>query len=51
MGVQAAAPAEISVVPGAKRRPMGERARKLIDIAHPKFRDELERAGRELGFI
>jgi acyl-CoA hydrolase len=32
-------------------RPIGERARKLIDIAHPKFRDELERAGRELGYL
>jgi acyl-CoA hydrolase len=32
-------------------RPIGERARELIRIAHPKFRDELQRAGRELGFI
>ena len=32
-------------------RPIGERARKLIAIAHPKFRDELERAGRELGYL
>ena len=51
MGVQAAAPAEISAALGAKRRSIGGRARKLIDIAHPKFRDELERPGRELGFI
>ena len=32
-------------------RPIGERTCKLIDIAHPSFRDELERAGRELGYI
>jgi acyl-CoA hydrolase len=32
-------------------RPIGERARKLIDIAHPKFRDELARTGRELGYL
>jgi acyl-CoA hydrolase len=32
-------------------RPIGERTRKLIDIAHPEFRDQLEREGRELGFI
>lgn len=32
-------------------KPIGERARRLIDIAHPKFRDGLERAGRELGFL
>jgi acyl-CoA hydrolase len=28
-----------------------ERTRGLIAIAHPKFRDELERSGRELGYI
>jgi acyl-CoA hydrolase len=28
-----------------------ERTRQLIGIAHPKFRDELERAGRELGYL
>jgi acyl-CoA hydrolase len=28
-----------------------ERAERLIGIAHPKFRDELERAGRELGYL
>src|ERR671910_1501970 len=32
-------------------RPIGERTRKLIDIAHPEFREELVREGRELGFI
>jgi acyl-CoA hydrolase len=28
-----------------------ERTRRLIAIAHPKFRDELERSGRELGYL
>jgi acyl-CoA hydrolase len=28
-----------------------ERTRRLISIAHPKFRDELERSGRELGYL
>lgn len=28
-----------------------QRARELINIAHPKFRDELTAAGKELGFI
>ena len=28
-----------------------ERAQRLIAIAHPKFRDELERSGRELGYM
>jgi acyl-CoA hydrolase len=28
-----------------------ERARRLIAIAHPRFRDDLERQGRELGYI
>jgi acyl-CoA hydrolase len=28
-----------------------ERAKRLIAIAHPKFRDELERSGRELGYL
>ncbi|MGH2994271.1 MAG: hypothetical protein ACRDL1_12150 [Solirubrobacterales bacterium] len=50
-----AAPAEISAALNAKRvareAVLGERARKLIDIAHPKFRDVLERAGRELGYL
>lgn len=32
-------------------RPIGERTRKLIEIAHPEFREGLEREGRELGFI
>jgi acyl-CoA hydrolase len=28
-----------------------ERTRKLISIAHPKFRDELERQAREVGYL
>ena len=28
-----------------------ERTRKLIGIAHPKFRDELERQAREMGYV
>ena len=28
-----------------------ERTRKLIGIAHPKFRDGLERKARELGYL
>jgi acyl-CoA hydrolase len=28
-----------------------ERTERLIAIAHPKFRDELERAGREFGYV
>jgi len=28
-----------------------ERARGLIEIAHEKFRDDLERSARELGLI
>lgn len=28
-----------------------ERTQRLIAIAHPKFRDELERSGRELGYL
>jgi acyl-CoA hydrolase len=28
-----------------------ERTRKLIDVAHPKFRDELQRKAREIGFL
>jgi acyl-CoA hydrolase len=30
---------------------IGDRTRRLIAIAHPKFRDELERAGREIGYL
>jgi acyl-CoA hydrolase len=30
---------------------IGERTWRLIDIAHPSFRDELERRGRELGYL
>ena len=28
-----------------------ERTERLIAIAHPKFRDELERSGREFGYL
>jgi acyl-CoA hydrolase len=28
-----------------------ERTRKLISIAHPKFRDELQRQAREMGYL
>jgi acyl-CoA hydrolase len=28
-----------------------ERTRKLIDISHPKFRDDLEREAREMGYL
>jgi acyl-CoA hydrolase len=28
-----------------------ERTRKLISIAHPKFRDDLERKAREIGYL
>jgi acyl-CoA hydrolase len=28
-----------------------ERTRKLIGIAHPKFRDELQRQAREMGYL
>jgi acyl-CoA hydrolase len=28
-----------------------ERTRKLIGIAHPKFREELERRAREIGYL
>jgi len=28
-----------------------ERTRKLISIAHPKFRDELQRQAREIGYL
>jgi acyl-CoA hydrolase len=28
-----------------------ERTRKLIDIAHPNFRDELERKAREVDYL
>ena len=31
-------------------RGVRERARALIDIADPRFRDELERSARELGY-
>ena len=30
---------------------IGERTRKLIGIAHPKFRDELERQAREMDYL
>jgi acyl-CoA hydrolase len=30
---------------------IGERTRRLIAVAHPKFRDELERAGRKIGYL
>lgn len=32
-------------------QPISVRARRLIDIAHPKFRDELEAEARSLGFL
>jgi acyl-CoA hydrolase len=32
-------------------RPIAQRARALIAIAHPKFRDELEREARQLGYV
>jgi acyl-CoA hydrolase len=28
-----------------------ERTHKLIDISHPKFRDDLEREAREMGYL
>ena len=28
-----------------------ERTRKLIGIAHPKFRDQLQREAREIGYL
>jgi acyl-CoA hydrolase len=28
-----------------------QRAKELINIAHPRFRDELKAAGRELGYL
>jgi acyl-CoA hydrolase len=28
-----------------------ERTRKLIDISHPKFRDDLEREARQMGYL
>ena len=31
--------------------PIRERTRRLIGIAHPKFRDDLERKGREMGYF
>lgn len=31
--------------------PVAERVRKLIAIAHPRFRDELEAEGREMGYL
>jgi acyl-CoA hydrolase len=30
---------------------VAERSRRLIAIAHPRFRDELERMGREIGYL
>lgn len=32
-------------------RTVRQRAKELINIAHPKFRDELKAAGRELGYL
>lgn len=32
-------------------RPVRQRARELISVAHPRFRDELTRAARELGYL
>jgi acyl-CoA hydrolase len=32
-------------------QPIRERTRRLIAIAHPKFRDELERSAREIGYV
>ena len=32
-------------------QPIRERTRRLIAIAHPKFRDELERNAREIGYL
>ena len=34
-----------------KGRSVGERARALIDLAHPDFREELERAAHEHGLL
>jgi acyl-CoA hydrolase len=31
--------------------PIAERTRRLIDVAHPKFRDELHREARECGYL
>jgi len=30
---------------------ISQRARALIDIAHPAFRDELERGAKDLGYL
>jgi acyl-CoA hydrolase len=32
-------------------QPIRERTRRLIAIAHPKFRDPLERDAREMGYV
>jgi acetyl-CoA hydrolase len=32
-------------------RTVRRRAKELINIAHPRFRDELKAAGRELGYL
>lgn len=32
-------------------RPVRQRARELISVAHPRFRDELTQAARELGYL
>lgn len=32
-------------------QPIRERARRLLAIAHPRFRDELEHRGRQLGYL
>jgi hypothetical protein len=44
MGHEAAGVAEL-------RGSIRERTRNLIDISHPKFRDDLERQAREIGFL
>ena len=32
-------------------QPIAERTRRLIAIAHPEFRDDLEREAREIGYL
>jgi acyl-CoA hydrolase len=36
---------------GLRRHSIRERTRKLIDISHPRFRDDLEREAREMGYL